>query len=821
MRLFFQVSSLLLLYQSSISVEAQKVATGDMVSCAHTSSLVQCWGDGSATGDGISYSLNTATSTTKIPTTLSFPAAVGFPQNQLVQVTCGGDGAGHNQCAAVFTSGVAVAWGSNPSGQLGDGSYVDIPLSLVASVITTSTILASKVVIRRNGACLLSTAGTVFCWGTNNHGELGVGDTVSYLSVSQTRAITFASPTILATDLALGTGSFYHMCAMFSNGRARCWGLGSDTVTVFGNLGLDNARTAVGSLPSDMSSLAFISFSDTALVTQLAVGDYHSCAVFSGGRCRCWGYGGEGQLGNGAMTNQMGVSAGQVGSLDYIAFGTTDTAKSIGAGSWYTCVLFVNGGVRCFGNNQYGVLGLDSSVTRFVSPMTSLGFVVFSDTLKAVQLAVGYHHSCVVFSTNRVRCWGYNNGGQLGSDNTLQYGSSPTLTVSMSPFVNILPCIKGTASGTGFVPCSPCGPGTASSLDRSNGCTTCVAPHYSTGTANTACSSCPAGSFCAVNDAAPVTCAAGSTSGADQTACTACPSGSACPTAKASASPSAKSNSVAVAIAAGSTTAFVILLLIIFCVYRVVKAVGAPPPAFGPAFDEGKSDPDGISTAISQIPSLLPDASRASPTTGPASMHEILKPRQGETPHQLPGRLPVSSVPIPGPVASVSSTQEYLYDCFLTHDWGQDELNRNNHARVAILNEGLKEKGVVTWFDSERLTGNIDHEMTWGIDKAVCVVVAVTQRYMLKVNGPDSRDNCQTEFLYAARRKGPSRMIPVVMEDRMRDTNQWRGPLGSKLGSLLYVELMKDGPDFDAGVSQLAQKIFAIKRQIKSGDPNG
>ena len=45
------------------------------------------------------------------------------------------------------------------------------------------------------------------------------------------------------------------------------------------------------------------------------------------------------------------------------------------------------------------------------------------------------------------------------------------------------------------------------------------------------------------------------------------------------------------------------------------------------------------------------------------------------------------------------------YDAFLTHDWGTDSLKRKNHERVAAINVALKKRGVVTWFDSDRLDG--------------------------------------------------------------------------------------------------------------------
>ena len=85
---------------------------------------------------------------------------------------------------------------------------------------------------------------------------------------------------------------------------------------------------------------------------------------------------------------------------------------------------------------------------------------------------------------------------------------------------------------------------------------------------------------------------------------------------------------------------------------------------------------------------------------------------------------------------------KHRYHVFLTHDWGKDEHGRDNHARVSEINDALKERGFVTWFDSDRMTGNVPKQMTTGIDHSVLVVVFVTRRYVNKCNVPDN-DNCK------------------------------------------------------------------------------
>lgn len=130
-------------------------------------------------------------------------------------------------------------------------------------------------------------------------------------------------------------------------------------------------------------------------------------------------------------------------------------------------------------------------------------------------------------------------------------------------------------------------------------------------------------------------------------------------------------------------------------------------------------------------------------------------------------------------------------DCFLSHDWGTDASGRNNHQRVAAINEQLKAHGLITWFDAEQMEGDIVDKMCEGIDNTDCVVVFVTSNYMSKVGGANAADNCKKEFSYAARRKGQS-MLAVCMEETMRNPNDWTGPVGMNLGGSLYIDLSSD-----------------------------
>lgn len=150
-------------------------------------------------------------------------------------------------------------------------------------------------------------------------------------------------------------------------------------------------------------------------------------------------------------------------------------------------------------------------------------------------------------------------------------------------------------------------------------------------------------------------------------------------------------------------------------------------------------------------------------------------------------------------------------DVFLSHDWGTDEHGRSNHDRVTRINKGLKSRGLVTWFDSDRMEGDLVKAMCDGIDHASIIIVFVTKRYMDKVNGDNGNDNCQREFKYAVSRKSNKLMVPVVMERGCRNTSDWCGPVGMVLGGSLYIDFAEDTSE-EKVMDDIVQ---AVKKKVR------
>ena len=204
-------------------------------------------------------------------------------------------------------------------------------------------------------------------------------------------------------------------------------------------------------------------------------------------------------------------------------------------------------------------------------------------------------------------------------------------------------------------------------------------------------------------------------------------------------------------------------------------------------------------------------------TDGPGASEKPMFPRGNVLGIPLP-RLTMVDASAPAP-PSAEPPRNGMFDVFLTHDWGTDGEGRSNHARVSKLNEVLKSHGLVTWFDEERMRGDIFAQMADGVDQSAMVVVFVTKNYITKVAGQGYRlgnDNCKYEFDYACRRRGVERMFPVVMEPSVMDTTTWTGAVGGKLGGKLYTDYTKDT---DECLAKCVRDLLAELAHVQGGPP--
>jgi alpha-tubulin suppressor-like RCC1 family protein len=284
--------------------------------------------------------------------------------------------AGHVTCG-ITGVGDAYCWGLNDHGQVGNGQVGNPDFEKYGfGVYSPSRVLGGLTFMAVAPAmyhtCGLTTAAAVYCWGRNDYGQLGDGTTTSSSTPVPVRsALAFAAVT---------TGA-YHSCAVTTAGAVHCWG-----DNVGGQLG--NGTTTPSSIPVAVPS-------DSTFVTVSA--RFHTCAVTAAGTAYCWGPNQSGVLGDGTTASTT-TPVPVAGGLAFV---------SIDAGWTHTCGVTASGAAYCWGNNFFAQLG-DGTTTGHLTPTAVTGGLTFA------SVTGGYPHSCGVTTANVAYCWGNNFGGELG-----------------------------------------------------------------------------------------------------------------------------------------------------------------------------------------------------------------------------------------------------------------------------------------------------------------------------------------------------------------------------------------------------------------------
>jgi alpha-tubulin suppressor-like RCC1 family protein len=346
------------------------VVSGGYHSCALTDSgAVYCWGSNQfgQLGDN---------------TTISRISPVQvYGLSQGVMAIAAGS---YHTCA--MTASQVLCWGNNTYGQLGSGNRLNYSVPVAVVGINHPPI---KITTGTNHSCAIQDNGVVKCWGFNRNGQLGNGTRDDVTTATVIEGVTG----IDFIDVSAGDR---HTCAITDTGGVMCWGL-----NVYGQLG-------DGSITLSPIPVQVIGLDQRAL--ELALGDDHSCIIIEDGSVRCWGSNVNGQLGD-STTNDEWYPIATVGLGGKVL--------SLNAGGHHTCVQLEGSNmVQCFGDNQSGQLGDDSTITR-LTPVNVSG-------LNASWVGAGSQTTCAVTLEGAVKCWGTNAQGQVG-DGSLPWTLSPSL----------------------------------------------------------------------------------------------------------------------------------------------------------------------------------------------------------------------------------------------------------------------------------------------------------------------------------------------------------------------------------------------------------
>jgi len=328
--------------------------------------------------------------------------------------------AGPAHACAVLKDGTVWCWGEVPGAEPAETRTQprQVPLPAAATRVTAGGMVLGPPPWCVGHTCALLADGRVQCWGCNDHGQLGVGDTASAEG---------PRPVDLADIRHISAGGA-HTCALDVDDRLFCWGNNSE-----GQLGNGTTTGALSPLPISTS------------MVHLSAGGIHTCGVTLTGTVMCWGANGLGQIGDGTHSAQLSPEPVLLDGEDVVC------------GMFHTCARDPLG-AYCWGYNDAGQLGLGDTVGQ-ASPQPlglpqidalalaeahsgalvdgelytwgdnshgQLGTGTAQDALAPVatglveveQLALGHWFSCARTKARGILCWGDNSSGQLGNGTT-------------------------------------------------------------------------------------------------------------------------------------------------------------------------------------------------------------------------------------------------------------------------------------------------------------------------------------------------------------------------------------------------------------------
>jgi alpha-tubulin suppressor-like RCC1 family protein len=313
--------------------------------------------------------------------TVAEGTSTGGPLYVAVSAAATAVSAGAFHTCALMPYGGVECWGNNDYGQLGDNTTTDRSTPIIVSGITNATQISAG----KYHTCALLADHTIRCWGWNTYGQLGDGTTTDRHTPVQVSGINNA----IAVS---GEGGI--TCALLSDSTVRCWGHNA-----YGQVG--DGTTTNRSTPTQVVGLTG--------ATSVSAGANHACALLSAGTVWCWGDNDNGQLGdnttNARSTPVQVHGVGNVGMLTGVA--------SLNAGRFHTCAVLTTGHVDCWGYNNYGQVG-DNTTTDRLAPVEASGVT------NAISMSGGAYHTCVRLTDGTGECWGRNDQGQLGDGTTTQ-----------------------------------------------------------------------------------------------------------------------------------------------------------------------------------------------------------------------------------------------------------------------------------------------------------------------------------------------------------------------------------------------------------------
>ena len=323
-----------------------QVAPGGNHTCALTlGGNVVCWGR--ASNGRLGNDCDSSCTNQNVPVNVKSENGSSANLSDIVQVS-----AGEIHTCALTSMGSVKCWGYNVSGQLGDNSFTDkdVPVDVVASSSDTNPLMdIVQISAGHEHTCALTSGGNVKCWGHGSKGRLGsdCNSNCIYNINHPVDVVVSDGNSGLLSGIVQISGGGNHTCALTSGDNVMCWGQGGS-----GELG--NGATSDADAPVTVTSAGTTALSG---IVGISTGQEHSCALKSTGGVVCWGEGDSGKLGNNANDDQSRPVSVLTSALNNPAL---SGISQIELGNNHSCAVTDTGKVVCWGHGDVGQLSNDA-----------------------------------------------------------------------------------------------------------------------------------------------------------------------------------------------------------------------------------------------------------------------------------------------------------------------------------------------------------------------------------------------------------------------------------------------------------------------------